>query len=169
MSSNKGRKYIFINGVMTLNPEYSETKSNTSTNTNTNTNTANKTNTITVTPLAIISSENDILIAKEVKLEEGGSVQQEEEELPQTTLNAIHFMQTEEYNSYFQTTSLSNTTNPTHTTNNNSTENNQVKNLFEELCHYFIIYEIPIGLISKLFVLKDYRLNFMVDDSGLIS
>ena len=38
--------------------------------------------------------------------------------------------------------------------------------LFNGLSDYFCQYEVPVGLISKLLKLRDYRLNFLVDDSG---
>lgn len=36
----------------------------------------------------------------------------------------------------------------------------------EELTHIFSKYEVPIGMVSKLFNLKHYRLSFIIDDSG---
>lgn len=150
--ASKPKKYIFINGVMTLNPEYfegggkeqSSSPSSSSSNNNNNLSEGNKGG-IIVVPLAIVSSELDARVAREVQAEQGGVII--EEEFPFSTITAIQYMQTEEYRSYFPGDS----------------------SLFEELCHYFIIYEVPIGLITKLLVLKDYRLNFMVDDSGKLS
>ena len=40
------------------------------------------------------------------------------------------------------------------------------QDLYQGLMDYFIIYEIPIGLLNKLLELRNYRLNFMIDDSG---
>jgi hypothetical protein len=40
---------------------------------------------------------------------------------------------------------------------------------FDELSQVFTEYEIPIGLMNKLFNLKGYRLHFIVDDSGSMS
>lgn len=40
------------------------------------------------------------------------------------------------------------------------------KSLFDQLIDYFIVYEVPIGLINKLLELRHYRLNFLIDDSG---
>ena len=38
--------------------------------------------------------------------------------------------------------------------------------LLEELTDYFVQFEVPVGMINKLVALKDYRLNFIIDDSG---
>lgn len=38
--------------------------------------------------------------------------------------------------------------------------------LFDELSTYFAQYEVPMGLLSKLLLLRKYRINIMVDDSG---
>jgi hypothetical protein len=38
--------------------------------------------------------------------------------------------------------------------------------LLEELTDYFVQFEVPVGMISKVLALKDYRLNFIIDDSG---
>ena len=40
--------------------------------------------------------------------------------------------------------------------------------LLEGLTEYFIKFEIPVGMIHKLFDLRKYRLSFLVDDSGMI-
>lgn len=47
---------------------------------------------------------------------------------------------------------------------NNFGDNSQ--DLYQGLMDYFVIYEIPIGLLNKLLELRNYRLNFMIDDSG---
>jgi hypothetical protein len=38
--------------------------------------------------------------------------------------------------------------------------------LLEELTDYFVQFEVPVGMINKVVALKDYRLNFIIDDSG---
>ena len=38
--------------------------------------------------------------------------------------------------------------------------------LLEGLTDYFSRYEVPVGMIHKLFALRSYRLVFIVDDSG---
>jgi hypothetical protein len=38
--------------------------------------------------------------------------------------------------------------------------------LLEELTDYFVQFEVPVGMINKILALKDYRLNFIIDDSG---
>lgn len=94
-----------------------------------------------VIPLAIICSQDDITEINGFPTENGRM-----QNIPISTLNTIREMQAPEYLSYFNVTSE--------------------RNLFEELCTYFIRYEVPIGLLTKLMALKDYRLNFMIDDSG---
>jgi hypothetical protein len=96
-----------------------------------------------VLPLAIISSQEDVPMIQQLQSENGIVLA---EEMPFSTVETIRYMQTPEYCSYFNVSSE--------------------RNLFDELCSYFIRYEIPIGLVTKLLVLRDYRLNFMVDDSG---
>lgn len=38
--------------------------------------------------------------------------------------------------------------------------------LLDELTEYFLQFEVPVGMINKIVALKDYRLNFIIDDSG---
>lgn len=38
--------------------------------------------------------------------------------------------------------------------------------LLDELTDYFVQFEVPVGMINKVVALKDYRLNFIIDDSG---
>lgn len=38
--------------------------------------------------------------------------------------------------------------------------------LLDELTDYFVQFEVPVGMINKILALKDYRLNFIIDDSG---
>jgi len=45
-------------------------------------------------------------------------------------------------------------------------ENMDGEKLLEGLSNYFIKFEVPVGLINKLFDLQDYHLRFIVDDSG---
>lgn len=96
-----------------------------------------------VIPLAIICSQEDISSINEIQIDNT------QENIPLSTLNTIREMQSPEYLSYFNVTAD--------------------RNLFEELCTYFIRYEVPIGLLTKLMALKNYRLNFMIDDSGSMS
>ena len=38
--------------------------------------------------------------------------------------------------------------------------------LLDELTDYFVQYEVPVGMINKIVALKEYRLHFIIDDSG---
>lgn len=142
--STKPKKYIFINGVMKLNPEYQETKvipsehhlkALSSSSNNNNHNNSN------IAPLAIISNFNDIEEAKD-------SGYPTEIQLPLSTTTAINLMMSENYSNQYSVA--------------------QDHSLFDGLCNYFTMYEVPIGLISRLLEIRNYRLNFMIDDSGII-
>ena len=87
----------------------------------------------------MVSNFNDIESAKECL---GTS----DVQLPLTTTSAIQFMTSESYVLQYSIT--------------------QENNLFDGLCNYFTMYEVPIGLISRLLEIRHYRLNFMIDDSG---
>jgi hypothetical protein len=137
------RKYILKNNVLTLNPDF-ETSRHASGNSKQKT--SSSAVAAPVVPLAIISSQNDLFMIQNIQTENGIII---EEDLPSSTVETIRYMQTTEYNTYFSVPSD--------------------RNLFDELCTYFIRYEVPIGLLTKLLVLRNYRLNFMVDDSGSMS
>jgi hypothetical protein len=150
ISTSKPKKYIFIGGVMKLNPEYDNYVSNTSntssqgiSSSSSHSTPMNHTVTPPVAPLAIISSFADIEVANDVCGGNGNDIQ-----LSNTTSNAIQVMMDETYLSNYSSTIISE------------------QSLFDGLCNYFVIYEVPIGLISKLMELRNYRLNFMIDDSG---
>jgi hypothetical protein len=138
------RKYILKNNVLTLNPDFeiSNEKKKGSKNGKQHKNNSTA-SAAPIVPLAIISSQNDLVMIQNIQTENGIII---EEDIPSSTVETIRYMQTTEYNSYFSVSSD--------------------RNLFDDLCTYFIRYEVPIGLITKLLVLRDYRLNFMVDDSG---
>lgn len=143
--STKPKKYIFVNGVMKLNPEYQETKTITSEHhlkSLSSSSSKQNQNSSNVAPLAIISNFNDI---EEAKQSDGSS----EIQLPLSTTNAINFMMSETYSNQYSVA--------------------QENNLFDGLCNYFTMYEVPIGLISRLLEIRNYRLNFMIDDSGFLS
>lgn len=139
------RKYILKNNVLTLNPDFeiSNEKKKGSKNGKQQQKNNSTASAAPIVPLAIISSQNDLVMIQNIQTENGIII---EEDIPSSTVETIRYMQTTEYNSYFSVSSD--------------------RNLFDDLCTYFIRYEVPIGLITKLLVLRDYRLNFMVDDSG---
>jgi hypothetical protein len=128
------KKYIFVNGVMKLNPEFNKSVGQQS---------AQAHASQAIAPLAIMSCPADFVAANEAQQSSGSST---EIQLPQSAINAIGVMQGESYLAHYTVA--------------------PERNLFEELCEHFVVHEVPIGLISKLLVLQNYRLNFMVDDSG---
>jgi hypothetical protein len=137
------KKYLLQNGVLTLNPRYNHTPNSSTTNFQSPHLQQQISSHGSILPLAIISSQDDVPMIQQLQSDNGIVIT---EEMPFSTMETIRYMQTPEYCSYFNVTSE--------------------RNLFDELCAYFIRYEIPIGLVTKLLVLRDYRLNFMVDDSG---
>jgi hypothetical protein len=139
---SKPKKYIFINGVMQLNPQYTLYE-NSLPGAPPPTHSAHPTPTIA--PLGVVSCFDDLHGAVN---ESGVPI---EIEMPQSTTNSIQFMKSDAFNAEVS---------------GGSGEN---QNLFEGLCEYFVTYEVPIGLLTKLMELRNYRLNFMVDDSGLLA
>lgn len=139
-TENKPKKYIFINGVMKLNPEYNLSTTNSTISTSSQTSHSSSSS---IAPLAIISNFNDLEEAKEAQQVNGGTG---DIQLPLSTSTAIEMIMSDTYSLQYSIT--------------------QQNNLFDGLCNYFTMYEIPIGLISRLLELRNYRLNFMIDDSG---
>lgn len=137
------KKYIFVNGVMMKNPEYVAQSS------------AAKKDPNVDKQIAVICSLSDQENAKaeyEVQLKpEDSKERQFDFGMTAGITNAMTLMQSEEY---LQDISLT------------PSGEQQQKSLFDQLIEYFIIYEVPIGMINKLLELRNYRLNFLVDDSG---
>jgi len=131
------KKYIFVNGVMQKNPAFEALQGHSS---------KEKSH---ANELAVISSSNDLEEAKALQ-QTLGNVEVEIQYVP-TTAAAISTFQSESHQEFFF---------------NPSAPPVQSRNLLQELFDYFIIYEVPIGLVTKLLELENYRLNFMVDDSG---
>lgn len=123
------RKYIFINGIMTINPQYGNQE-------------ASHTN--SVNSLAIVSTPDDIALASQSQMETFGQPTQ----LTPNTINAMTQIQSADYINRF------------------NAEKIDGGKLIDGLMKHFAKYEIPIGLISKLMTLSDYKLNFIIDDSG---
>jgi hypothetical protein len=139
-TQTKPKKYIFINGVMKLNPQFTLYEQQHSGNAAAPVAPAAPTKHASIEPLSVISNYSDL---HNICNESGVPI---EIEMPSSTMNSIQFMNSDTYLS-----------------NGNG---NSEQNLFDGLCEYFTIYEVPIGLISKLMELRNYRLNFMIDDSG---
>jgi hypothetical protein len=157
----KQKKYIFQNGVMMINPEYQSENPSSSPPIVPSSPYVGKT---TILPLAIISCSDDLRRANEDKYHEednpneprppsgaGSGATKIAEDTPISfslgTLQAIDAMQHSEYQTAMTRA--------------------KEQSLFDGLTEHFVIYEIPIGLISKLILLQDYHLHFMIDDSGL--
>jgi hypothetical protein len=158
----KQKKYIFINGVMMINPEYQSENhpSSSSPPVASYSQPGGKGTKSPILPLAIISCPEDLRRANEDKYGEeenpneprgsgsGGTKVTEGTPISFSlgTLQAIDTMQHSEYQ-----TAMTRQKEPS---------------LLDGLTEHFVIYEIPIGLISKLILLRDYHLHFMIDDSG---
>lgn len=125
------RKYIFANGVMTLNPNYSQ---NFSQNYMSN----------TVSPLAVISSTEDILLASEIQKAAIGQALQ----ITPSTENSLAYVQSPPY--YQQI----------------GEHDPLINQPIDELSKIFEQYNMPIGMLKKLLDLANYELHFIVDDSG---
>jgi hypothetical protein len=123
------KKYIFVNGVMVINPEYQK---------------ANAQPTPTgEQPLAIISSMQDVGEATEAQQAATGAPMN----LAPSTIATFDEIQDDSYANKFQ-------------------PGLDGSDLLEGLTNYFIQYEVPIGLLHKLLDLQNYKLHFIVDDSG---
>ena len=139
------KKYIFVNGVMMKNPEYVAPNK-----------TGNNERNIPGTDkqLAVVCSISDQENAKREYEEQANPEDSKDKqftfEIPESTTNTMALMSSEEYTQYMGP----------------PPENQQSKNLFDQLTDYFIVYEVPLGLINKLVELRHYRLNFLIDDSG---
>lgn len=97
------------------------------------------------TPLAVVSSLSDINEATTLQADATGVPMQ----IAPSTIAAMENMQDTTYLNEFK-----------------SSQDVDGGELLEGLTEYFIQYEVPVGLLNKLFALKAYRLNFIVDDSG---
>lgn len=172
------KKYIFLNGVMMKNPSYQPEHPSAPSSTSpypsssshpavaSTSHAGGKATKPPILPLAIISCSEDLRRANEDKYQEeenpneprppsgassGGTKIAEDIPISLSlgTLQAIDAMQLSEYQT--------------------AMTRMKEQSLFDGLTEHFIIYEVPIGLISKLLLLQDYHLHFMIDDSGLPS
>jgi hypothetical protein len=143
--SSKPKKYIFVNGIMKQNPEFEAYMQAL------NGGSAQASPAPSAPPmdqpLAVVSSLSDITEATTLQAETTGVPMQ----VAQSTMTAMENMQDTTYLNEF-----------------NSSQDVDGGELLEGLTEYFIQYEVPVGLLQKLFALKAYRLNFIVDDSGAI-
>jgi hypothetical protein len=136
---SKHRKYIFINGVMKLNPEFSGGGAVPN-----DASAAASASPAVSEPLQVISSLADVAQATDAQSDATGVPMQ----LADSTVQAIQNTQSDEYVGQF----------------NVSPSN--ADSVLDGLIEAFIQYEVPIGMINKLQALAAYRLNFIIDDSG---
>lgn len=151
------KKYIFVNGVMKLNPEFVAATGGG----------GNATPAVVtppaapagaepapsssqpplaplVEPLQVISSLDDVVQATDAQSDATGVPMQ----LTDSTVQAIQHSQADDYVGQF---------------NIGTSDTNVV---LDGLTEAFVQYEVPIGMIKKLQDLAAYRLNFIIDDSG---
>lgn len=133
------KKYIFVNGVMQKNPDYEAPNSHHDGHNN-------KKNRSHHEELAVISNKNDLLEAQALQKTLEG-VEVEIDYVPSTAAAISTFTSSEHCQQF-------------------GGASNSSRDFLQELFDYFIIYEVPVGLVTKLLDLEKYRLNFMVDDSG---
>lgn len=132
MTTNKS-KYIFVDGVMKINPEYKS---------------ADQPQSTVADPskaIAIVSSTQDIQTASSAQQASTGQAMQ----LSSATTASMEIMQDRDFLNQFHA--------PTQLDGGD---------LLDGLSNIFAKHEIPIGLINKLLALSEYKLNFIIDDSG---
>jgi hypothetical protein len=129
------KKFIFVDGVMKLNPAYGAGPAGGPA----------KPPPPPTEQLAVVSTMDDIMGSQEAqKLQTG-----KEGKLADSMVSSFEIMMDEDYLKQFHaTTDL----------NGNA--------LIEQLSLYFARYETPIGLLNKILALVQYKLDFILDDSG---
>lgn len=136
-------KYKFVNGVMKLNEEYVVWQGN-----NGGGGSSAAPPPTVARPkeaLAIVSSTNDIQAASDAQMQATGK----EMKLSDATISSMQIMQDPEFLDKFK-----------------APRGVDGGVLLDRLSEYFAKYEIPVGLVNKLLILTEYRLHFIVDDSG---
>lgn len=134
------KKYIFANGVMQLNPEYTSWKASNSGLPQPKRQESGK------RPLAIVSSMEDVADASEEQhIATGTSLQ-----LAESTVASLEIMQDNDFASEFASAG----------------EEVDGSEILDGLTEYFAKLDVPVGLINKLMALQMYHLRFIVDDSG---
>lgn len=137
MPASTEPKYVFIDGVMQLNPKYvPDAKAGEPVKTTV----ADPQNAI-----AITSTMSDIAQAGEAKKAAGAGPLQ----TSKATEASITIMQDSYYLDKFGTPDQINP-----------------GELVDGITRYFAQYEVPLGLVNKLLALSEYKLNFIIDDSG---
>jgi hypothetical protein len=139
------RKYIFVNGVMKLNPEFSQATGAPApaADAASGTSAPDSANPVSE-PLQVISSLADVVQATDAQSDATGVPMQ----LADSTVQAIQNTQSDEYVGQFNVSPA------------------DACSVLDGLTEAFIQYEVPLGMINKLQALAAYRLNFIIDDSG---
>lgn len=136
----KPKKYIFDNGVMKINPEYTTWKEAQSGGP------VKPSKPDDQLPVAVVSSMGDIADAGEEQYAATGT----NLALSNSTAAAIEIIQDEEFTEQFQ----------------DPGGDLDGSELLEGLTRHFARFEVPLGLINKLMALQLYHLKFIIDDSG---
>lgn len=137
--STKPKKYMFVNGVMKIDPKYLKWKA-------AQTGVATEKVKSGYEPLAIVSSMEDVTDASNRQYEKTGTTLR----LAESTAASLEIIQDDEYVEGFE----------------QPDGNLDGTDLLEGLTEYFTKFEIPVGLVNKLMALQMYNLRFIVDDSG---
>jgi len=136
----KPKKYVFENGVMKINPEYTSWKA---AQDGVSAGPPPPSNEL---PLAVVTSMEDVADAgAEQHAATGTSLQ-----LAESTAASLEIIQDEEFTQEFEQPG----------------EGLDGSELLEGLTAYFAKFEVPLGLINKLMALQMYHLKFIIDDSG---
>jgi hypothetical protein len=130
-------KYITVNGVMKKNPKYVAE--------NTRSAVSASTSDTTNLPLAVVSSPSDIEIAQQIQ----EHFNKYSVPMASSTESSMDLLQDQEMLQKFQySTPPSN------------------DSILDKLGEIFSKYDTPFGLINKLLMLTEYKLDFIIDDSG---
>lgn len=137
MSAVKEKKYIFVNGVMKLNPNYGSGTAGGGA-------VAPQT-TSAPGSLAVVTCATDIIQADEAQMAATGK----HGKVSDSTAATLEMISDESYSEGFESTTAI-----------------DAGEIVDKLGEIFTKYEVPIGLLNKLLVLMMYRLYFIIDDSG---
>lgn len=141
--SGKAKKYIFVNGVMKKNPDYHGDGPSTASPSPVSSGSKDDTR----DNLAVVCSMSDIETATKLQAVTTGAPMQISEKTSETLMN----IQEEEYLESF------------HAPSGTVIDGGEI---LDKLSEYFVQYEVPVGMLTKLLELRNYRLNFLIDDSG---
>lgn len=100
----------------------------------------------TVAPLAVVATQDDLFEATQAHAANGHNLV-----VPVATAVAFDQFENENRSEYLA-----------------KFKNKDIdgEKVLSDLTHLFALYEVPVGLITKLMALKDYKINIVLDDSG---